>query len=201
MNEHDAGRFLAVAVTLDSKMARPDEGGFIRRVWAEALADVPYREAHRALMAYYRSEAYAQRREPISPADIALWWSSRRRPTEAERTGTTSANRRALPAPPADPERVRAGVDAVRAALLTGTTPRPNAPTPEQAADAVARQRARKTRPCRHCGAREGEPCVDVRGNPLTKTDAHPSRDDEAPATRRGTADVARRELTTGDNS
>lgn len=199
MNAREVGRILAVVVLLDPKFPQPDEAGLLRSVWADMLSDVPYEDGHRAVRAYYRSEAYAAHREPISPADIVGRWNARRRPTEAERTGTTAANRRAIPAPPLDPERVRAGVDAIRTALLTGKAPDGKTSSETEATETVAQQRALRAQPCHHCGAGPNQHCVDVRGNRLTKSDAHPSRTTaETPAGPRGSADQARNELTSG---
>lgn len=179
MNDSDAGRILAVAIGLDPKMPQPDAEGVIRGLWAEALAGVPYGAAHRAVIAYYRSEAYAQHRDSVSPADIVGWWNARRRPTEAERTGTTGANRRALPVPVANPERTRSGVDAVRAMLAQTAAMRHGQPADKataQAATDTARIRDARSRRCVHCAAEPGEPCVTGRGEPLTKSIAHPTR-------------------------
>jgi hypothetical protein len=72
MNPAEAGRILAVAIGFDSRMPQPDPRGFLRGIWADALADVPYEDAYRVVIGYYTSERYLDRREPISPADIVV---------------------------------------------------------------------------------------------------------------------------------
>lgn len=174
MNETEAGRILVIAIHLDPKFPQPDDAGLLRKVWARTLHDVPFDAADRAVTAYYRSDEYARHREPISPADIVQYWNARRRPTEAERTGLNAATRRALPAPAADPATIASGVDRVRAMLFGKEAERRGEPT--VARDEAAAVREARSRTCTHCGAEVGRPCVDGRGNPLTKSVAHPAR-------------------------
>lgn len=171
MNEIEAGRMLLMAISLDPKMPQPDDAGFIRGVWAAALHDVPADAGQRAVVAYYRSDNYAQTRETISPADIVQWWNARRRPTEAERAGVPASSRRELPAAPVDPARITAGVTLVRSALAVAKGVDPDVAQ----GDADATRLVRSV-PCPHCRARPGLPCTGPRGNPLTKVEAHDSR-------------------------
>lgn len=185
MNEPEAGRILLLAISLDPKMPQPDEAGFIRKAWASTLHDVPFDVAQRAVTAYYRSDEYAQHRETVSPANIVQYWNARRRPTEAERTGLNRATRRELPAPALDPTTLQAGVDQARAQLLGKDAVR-RGEDPALAQDIgegeAAALREIRARPCPHCRAEVGRPCVDGRGKPLTKSAAHPSRFDDADA-------------------
>lgn len=179
MNEQEAGRILAVAIQLDPKFPQPDAAGLLRKVWARTLHDVPFDVAERAVTAYYRSDEYAQHRETVSPANIVQYWNARRPPTEAERTGLNAATRRALPAPQADPATIAAGVDRVRAMLLGKDAERRGedvAHAQEAGQGEASALREARSRPCRHCGAEVGRPCVDGRGNPLTRSLAHPAR-------------------------
>lgn len=181
MNEHEAGRVLLIAISLDPKMPQPDEAGLIRKVWAKALHDVPIEAAQNAVIAHYRSDEYAQRRETIAPADIVQWWNARRRPTAAEKTGENAATMRALPPVAFDPQRFRHGMDQVQA-VLEGRKLRRSDTPPDDVDDiaegeAVVRRELR-SRPCSHCGARVGQPCVDHRGKALTRSTAHPARVD-----------------------
>lgn len=198
MNVNEAGRVLLMAISLDPKMPQPDEAGFIRGVWAAALHDIPIEAAQNAVLAYYRSDGYAQSRETIAPADIVQWWNNRRRPTERERLGVPVSSQRALPAPPADPDRIMAGVSMVRASLSIKKGIDPDIAQGE--ADAAQRLRSKR---CTHCGAAERQPCTTVRGEPLTKTLVHDARERAAmgqdmPTTPRS-ATIARREIDSMD--
>lgn len=179
MNETEAGRILAVAIHLDPKFPQPDDAGLLRRIWARTLHDVPFDVAERAVTNYYRSDEYAQHRESLSPANIVQYWNARRRPTEAERTGLNAVTRRALPAPAFDPVSLQAGVDQARAQLLGKDAVR-RGEDPALAKDIgegeAAVLREIRSRPCSFCKAEVGRPCVDGRGNPLTKSPAHPAR-------------------------
>lgn len=179
MNETEAGRILVIAIHLDPKFPQPDDAGLLRKVWARTLHDVPFDAADRAVTAYYRSEEYAQHREPVSPANIVQYWNARRRPTEAEQSGLNAATRRTLPRPPADPVTIAAGVDRVRAMLLGKDVERQGGDTAHGEdvgrTEASALRKAR-SRPCGYCGAEVGRPCLDGRGKPLTRSLAHPAR-------------------------
>lgn len=197
MNEQEAGRILAITIQLDSKFPQPDDVGLLRRVWARTLHDVPFDVADRAVTAYYRSDEYAQHRETVSPANIVQYWNARRRPTESERTGLNAATRRELPAPERDPVSIQAGVDHVRAVLLGRKTPQVgNVAVAQDAAQGEAMAiREVRSRPCGHCAAEVGRPCIDGRGNPLTKSLAHPSRLKDTEVPLRGSADEALAEI------
>lgn len=171
MNEIEAGRMLLMAISLDPKMPQPDDAGFIRRVWGKALHDVPADAGKAAVVAYYRSDHYAQTRETISPADIVQWWNARRRPTESERAGVPATSRRALPAPPPDPDRIMAGVALCRSTLAVAKGVKPDVAEGDAAATRLLRSVT-----CPHCHAQPGERCTGLHGAPLTKTEAHPSR-------------------------
>ncbi len=198
MNEIEVGQVLAMAITLDPKMPEPDVDGFMRRMWTAALHDVPAELGQRAVVEYYRSDRYAQSRETISPADIVQWSNARRRPTERERSGENEATRRKAPRPPASPELIHAGVDRVFAAMhqaraiAGGEEPQMAVAIAE--GEAVVRREFR-SRPCPHCRAREGDPCVDHRGKPLTKNPAHPARMHAADVPARGGQEIAVAEL------
>lgn len=183
MNEIEVGQLLAMAITLDPKMPEPDEDGFMRRLWATMLHDVPRELGQRALVDYYRGDRYAQTREPISPADIVQWTLPRRRPTESERTGLNRATERKAPRAELDPQRIHDGVDLVlsqwqgQRAIRRGDDPEY---AMEIAQGETAVRREFLSRPCTHCGAAEGSPCVVPRRGStpqqLTKSPAHPSR-------------------------
>lgn len=205
MNEIEVGRVLAFAAAQDPKMPQGDPDGFIRRTWATLLAKVPAEDAQRAVVAYYSGDYYATTREPIVPAVIIQWTNARRRPSEQERTGQNRATRRELPAPPVEPETIHAGIDRVYAALA-----RKRAITagedPETAMDIAESQavsrRLERSVACPHCTAGITQPCVNHRGQPLTKTAAHESRLDAAMGKTidhkpRTSAEVARAEVLT----
>ena len=198
MNEHEAGRVLLMAISLDPKMPQPDEAGFIRKVWAAALHDVPIEVAQSAVIAHYRSDEYARHRETVSPADIVQWHNARRRPTDAERSGLNRVTRRELPAEAFDAQHLRAGVDRVRAALFGAAAVR-SGEDPADAADVaegeVSVTREVRSRSCSHCGARAGQPCVNHRGQRLSKSMAHGSRLTAAVVPARTAAEVAVAEL------
>jgi hypothetical protein len=186
MNEADAGRFLAMAAVLDSKMPRPDAKGFVRGVWARQLAEIPFDAAEKAMQAYYSSERYLTSREPISAADVVQWWNARRRPNERERNGT--APRRALPRATFDPERIHDGVDRVFAELArlkaekAGVDPVAAA---DEAEGEVAYRRQVLTVDCPHCRAGAGRACVRVGRKEGTRVELsryHPSRVEAATA-------------------
>jgi hypothetical protein len=69
----EAGRILAVAIVLDPRLPQPDAKGFIRKVWHDALAALPFQDAYDAVIAYYSSEEYRKDRNPIAPADVVAW--------------------------------------------------------------------------------------------------------------------------------
>lgn len=168
MNEIEVGRLLTAAKVLDPKMPEPDEHGFVLRLWTNALHDVPFEPAEKALTEYYRSSLYRESRDPISPADIVGWWRDRRRYAAVDRDR-----------PPVNPEAIAAGVDhamaelAARKAIRAGEDPSTALEIAE--GDAGAR-RALRSVACPHCRARPGQPCTGPRGNALTKTEAHDSR-------------------------
>lgn len=198
MNEIEVGQVLAMAITLDPKMPEPDVDGFMRRLWTAALHDVPAELGQRAVVEYYRSDRYAQTRETISPADIVQWSNGHRRPTERERSGENAATKRSRPRLPADPELIHAGVDRViaalrqRRAIAAGEEPEMAVAIAE--GEAVVRRDYRSRR-CGHCQALEGQPCVDHRGRPLTKSAAHDARIQAAEVAARAGRDVAVAEL------
>lgn len=184
MNEIECGRLLAAAATLDPKFPQSDERGFIRRLWTKLLAAVPVAAGERALEDYYCSSRYLEKREPISPADIVQYWNARRRPNERERAGVPRTSERTRPAPPADPEVIRAGVDrcfaamAERRALAAGSDPEEAALVAESES---AARRSWRSVPCpvESCHAAPGQPCT-TNGKPMTKSPCHPARMDAA---------------------
>jgi hypothetical protein len=101
MNATEAGRILAVAISLDPRMPQPDAKGFIRGVWADALAALEYDDAYQAVLGYYSSEEYLKERNPISPADIVVGVRKRRAVGSAPPY-------KALPAPDPASEETRA---------------------------------------------------------------------------------------------
>ncbi|AHH98233.1 zinc finger domain-containing protein [Kutzneria albida] len=191
MNANEAGRILLMAISLDPKMPQPDDAGFIRSAWAAALHDVPVEAGQQAVIAYYRSDRYTQTRETIAPGDIVQWWNARRRPNEQERAG---GDRRALPAPPMDPQRVMAGVSLVRKSLAIAKGVDPD----EAEGEAEAARLLRSVR-CPHCQAEVNRPCVGIRGVPLSDGVVHDSRqqavDGQAPAVRPRSEVAARSEI------
>jgi hypothetical protein len=192
VNEIEVGRLLTAAKVLDPKMPEPDEHDFVLRLWTNALHDVPFEPAEQALTEYYRSSAYRESRDPISPADIVGWWRDRRRYAAVDRDR-----------PPVKPEQITAGVDRVmtelarRKAIASGEDPDTALEIAE--GNAGARRMVRSVR-CTHCGAQPGQPCTGPRGVPLTKTEAHDSRvraamgRQDEPSTPRS-AEQARREI------
>lgn len=191
MNEIEVGRLLTAAKVLDPRMPEPDEHGFVLRLWTIALEDVPFTPAERALMEYYRSALYRERRDPISPADIVQWHKDRRRYAAEERERL-----------PADPDVIHAGIDRVVAALAErkaiGAGEDPDTAAELAEGEAGARRLVR-SKPCTHCGALAGMPCTGPNGKPLTKTEAHDVRvraamgQDVAGGSRSGA--LARREI------
>jgi hypothetical protein len=174
------GRALAMAASLDPRMPQPDPEGVILTAWIEALHDVPGEAVQRAVVEYYRSDRYAQKRETIAPADVVQWWNARRRPTEGERTGLNRATGRKSPRAGLDPQRIHDGVDRVLAALGARRAIRAGEDpglAVEIAQGEAAVRREFLSRPCSYCGAREGSPCVvPATGLALTKTPAHDAR-------------------------
>lgn len=204
MNEIEVGQLLAMAITLDQRMPEPDEDGFMRRLWATMLHDVPRELGQRALVEYYRGDRYAQTRESITPADIVQWSLPRQKPEGAGgpagglvvHDAEKRAPRKALEV---DPQRIRDGYDRViaewqgRKAIRRGDDP-------EFAMDIaqgeVAARRAFLSRPCSHCGAAEGSPCVSpATGMRLTKSPAHDARLRAAEVAAAASREVALAEL------
>lgn len=186
MNEIEVGELLTAANALDRKMPKPDETGFVLRLWSKALSDVPVDAGEEALQEYYRSARYRETRAPISPADIVQWHKDRRRyQHEIDRT-------------PVNPDQIHAGVDRVfeelakRKAIAAGEDP-------DMAGDVAdgetAVRRDYRADRCDHCGASSGTPCVDHRGRPLTKSPAHDCRMRAVEAKARGNADAVAAEM------
>jgi hypothetical protein len=171
VNEIETGRFLTMVIALDPKMPQPDDEGFMRKLWARQLAEVPFEAADKAMQAYYSSERYLERRDTISPADVVQWWNARRRPNERERTGTNTP--RALPRPALDPQRIQAGVDRVLTALIGA-----KAEGIEDAEQQVAERRTARSVACPHCQAPAASPCIrSARGDSRVEMrNHHPSR-------------------------
>lgn len=184
MNETETGRFLAMVIALDPKMPQPDGQGFMRKLWARQLAEVPFDAADRAMQAYYSSERYLEKRETISPADVVQWWNARRRPNDRERAGTAAP--RALPRATFDPRRLRDGVDRVLAAMARGKAERAGtnqADATDEADGEVAYRRMVLAVDCPHCRAPAGRPCVRIGRSVDTQVPLrryHPSRVDRS---------------------
>lgn len=171
MNKIEVGRLLTAAKVLDPKMPEPDDQGFVLKLWARSLHDIPSDVADEAMTEYYRSARYRENREPLSPADIVQFYRDRRRYTHAEREDR----------PDFAPDRIHAGVDRAIAALAgrkaigAGTDPVEAA---DEAEGESALRRAVRSIPCPYppCAALAGSACVGPGGNPLTKSPAHPAR-------------------------
>ncbi|MGH7743959.1 MAG: zinc finger domain-containing protein [Candidatus Dormibacteria bacterium] len=162
MNETETGRFLTMVITLDPKMPQPDTQGFMRKLWARQLAEVPFEAADRAMQAYYRSDRYVQNREPISPGDVVQWWNARRRPNDRERRGGES---RVLPRASFDLNQLHAGVDRCITALAESKAVKDGADIADAAdiaeGDAAARRSVLAVA-CPHCKASSGLSCMRV---------------------------------------
>lgn len=186
MNELETSQLLTAAKVLDPRFVEPDDDGFVLRLWHRSLDDVPMEAAEEALREYYRSPQYRETRDSISPADIVQWHKDRRRYAyEIERK-------------PVVPEQIHAGVDRVFAALAERKALAAGE-DPDMALDIAegetAVRREYRARKCGHCGAEPGQPCVDHRGRPLTKSPAHDSRMAAVEAKARGDADTATAEM------
>ncbi|GAB2964216.1 zinc finger domain-containing protein [Saccharothrix stipae] len=193
------GRGLAVAAGIDPRMPRSDPDGFIRATWVDMLRDVPAEVIEQAVKDYYRSDRFAQKRETIAPADVVQWWNARRPPTERERTGLNRATERKTPRAELDPQRHRDGVDRVLAAWQGARAIR-RGDDPDYAMEIAQGETAVRreflSRPCPHCGAGEGSPCVvPSTGERLTKSPAHDARINAAQVAAAGTRGHALAEL------
>ncbi|GLZ34854.1 hypothetical protein Lesp02_70410 [Lentzea sp. NBRC 105346] len=154
---------MATAASVDPYFPAADSD--VLDAWHMIVGDVPAKVAAEAFRAHYRAT-----NETIRPHDIVEVYRARRQHELEERD---------RPAPASSPEQIRAGVDraiaalAQQKALKAGEEPHMAVALAEGEA---AVRREYRTRPCSYCKAREGQPCVDGKGRPLTKTPAHPSR-------------------------
>lgn len=172
MNEIEVGRLLTAAKILDPKMPEPDEQGFVLKLWARSLHDIPSAVAEEAMTEYYRSARYRESRDPLSPADIVQFHRDRRRYT------TDPRDRAEFNA-----DRIHTGVDKAIAALAGRKAIAAGADAVEAADEAEgesALRRSIRSVPCPYCLADAGMPCVGANGQPLMKTPAHPARMDAA---------------------
>lgn len=163
MNITEIGRLLTIIAELDQKMPEPDEHGFMQRLWAGLLDDVPFDAAQRAVKAYYRSDLYVQTRNLVSPADIVQWWNARRRPNEAERSGANAATRREIPPPPVDPDVIRRGVTLAIGELAAAKALRRGEDPEDARAVAEGNREVRRltmASKCDFCGAQPEQPCT-----------------------------------------
>lgn len=177
----EVGRVLAFVATVDQRMPS-DEDGFVLRVWARLLAEVPFEHAQRAVEEWYTSDRYSQTRESITPADIVQrtkGWTRTPGGGPAGGLVTNDSGPRQLK-PVFDPQRHHDGVDQVFAALAErkaiGRGEEPGTAADIAQGESAAR-RSYLSRPCPWCGAGVSEACVSpATKKPLTKTPAHDVR-------------------------
>lgn len=195
MNRDDVKKLLAFASSVDARMPQPDPA--VVDGWWLMLGEVPVDAGARAVRAYYTSERYLERREPLTPGDIVQFAAARTRPEGASgpagglvvHDAERREPRRALTV---DEQRHHDGVDRVLAAWQAAKAIR-RGEDPELAVEIAEGETAVRreflSRPCSWCGAGEGQPCtVPSTGERLTRSPAHDARIHAAQVAAAGTS-------------
>lgn len=162
---------MAAAAAIDPMIPAPHKS--ILDVWETFLADVPGHVGEKAVFWYYRSDAYADHKRSIAPADIFSFWKrseldARKREAAAEIT----AARAAIEAAPRELPSLNA--------LVARFNAERRGEDPDIAEGEAGARRLFMNVTCPRCKARPGQGCTSYNGRPLRKSPAHPVREEAA---------------------
>lgn len=167
MNRHEAATLLSAASTIDQTMPAADAS--VLGMWAAMLDDVPAEVGQAAVRAYYRSDAYADHKRSITPADIVSFWKSHRREQrDRQITAEITASRAAIEAAPHELPSL--------SELFARFNAERKGEDPDIAEGEAAARRLYMDATCPHCKAGPGQRCTGFDGRPLRKSPAHPAR-------------------------
>lgn len=175
MTRDELAVLMGVASGVDRYFPAADDD--VLDAWFELLADIPAAAAREAFRYHYRGSS-----ETITPHDIANFWRARRQHPPVGAGARQNA------------EQIHAGVDRALAALAERMAL--DAGEDAETAQAIAEgetavRRSFRSVACPHCQAEVGRPCVTPKGQPLTKSPAHPARMTAAQVEARGTKPVS----------
>ncbi|SER95786.1 hypothetical protein SAMN05216188_11883 [Lentzea xinjiangensis] len=177
MTRDELAVLMGVASGVDRYFPAADDD--VLDAWYELLADIPAAAAREAFRHHYRGTS-----ETITPYDIANYWRARR---QQPPVGAGAVRNDA---------QIQAGVDRALAALVERKALKSGEDL--NTAQAIAEgetavRRLYRSVPCPVCQAEPSRPCVTWKGQPLTKSPAHPARIEAAQAGVRVTSDESSR--------